>query len=581
MSKNIKEIKERDSEDSYSFVKQLFFGRFSSSQVFPYPYPHLEEKERIDLFCHKLRQFCESHIDPIAIDRDSKIPDEVIEGLGKLGMLGLCVPQKYGGLGMSLTAFCKALEVVSQRCGSTVSFLIAHQSGYQAIVLFGTHEQKLKWLPAIAKGEIIVAFALTEPNAGSDIDNIETKAVYFHEKNVFYLTGKKQWITNGSFAKVLIVVAKTEAMTSNGKEQQITAFIVNPDMPGFRVTEPTLDKVGVKGIQTSSLEFDHMEVPAENMLGKLNEGLLVVLTILSYGRVTIGASCAGPAKQLVDHAFKYARERHQFHQSLASFSLVKNKLAILSAMAYAIEAMTYLTAGKVDAGKKNFMLEAAVDKVFSTEALWWMIYETMQIFGGKAMFTDKPYELMMRDCRPSMIVEGSNDVLNMFIAITGIEEVSLHFNSYLSSLKNPIESKDQIVKGFKHIRDFFWPSTVEIYSPLLKKESQLLMREVRRFGRKVFKLLWIDGDRVVNRQIDLERLAKAAVGIYASVAVISKLDSDLEHAHGKHEFLGSDIETGKFFCNLALKNVRLHLEDLCDPHDKDVEHLVDLLIKDL
>lgn len=574
--------KEQKKITSLSFIKQLFFGKLDLSKIIPFPRLSLEEKERTDLFCHKLRQFCESHIDPVAIDRNAKIPAEVIQGLGSLGMLGLNVPQSYGGLGMSLTAYCKALEVISQRCGSTTAFVTAHQSiGYKAILLYGSLEQKQKWLPGIAKGEIIAAFALTEPNAGSDANGIETKAIYDHEKNVFYLTGKKQWISNGSTAQVLTVMAKTEMDTSRGKKQLITAFIVTPDMPGFKVTEAAPEKFGMRGLENSSLEFDNMEVPAENMLGKLGEGLKVALSVLNYGRITVGASCAGLSKILVDHAFKYAHERYQFHHPLSSFALVKNKLAMMAAFSYAIEAVTYLTAGKVDAGEKDFMLEAAIVKVFSTESLWWMLFETMQVFGGKAMFRDKPYELMMRDCRPSMIVEGSNDVMRLFISISGIRNVGLNFNAFLEALQSPFSSTSTLGAGLSHMKDLFWPAKVEIYSPLLQQEARMLARVIRLFGRGVVHLLKRYGNHVVDKQLDLDRIATAAIGIYTAAAVVSKLDSDLERVHGKAELLGRDIETAKFFCNYALKNARMHLNALFDPKDKAAEHLSDLLIEDL
>lgn len=576
------ENNEIKTSDSVSFAKQLFFGKLDLSKIIPYPRPPFEEKERIDLFCHKLRQFSETTIDPIAIDSQSKIPDEVIHGLAKLGMLGLTVPQQYGGLGMSLTAFCKAIEVISQRCGSTSAFLSAHQSiGYKAILLFGTPVQKHKWLSLIAKGEVIAAFALTEPNAGSDANGVETKAIYDHEKNVFYLSGKKQWITNGSIAQVITVMAKTELDALQGKKESITAFIVTPDMPGFKVTEHDLDKVGMRGIQSSTLEFDNMEVPAENMLGKIGEGLKIALTVLDYGRVSVGAACAGPAKILVDDAFKYARDRHQFQKSLSSFSIVKSKLATLAALAYAIDAVTYLTSGKVDAGQKDFRLEAAMVKVFSTEALWHMIFETMQIFGGKGMFTDKPYELMMRDCRPRMIVEGSNDIMRVFISATAIKEVALQFNEFLEALKTPFNSRTFIQEMFKRIRDLFWPSKIELSSSLLDKEIRMLAIETRKLGKRVLQLLWRYGDIAVEKQLIMEHLSMTAIYLYTTSAVISKLDSDLERVYGKSELLGSDVETGKFFCRLAIKNARYHLANLFDSTDKAAENLSDHILADL
>lgn len=566
--------------EQLNFAKQLFFGRIDTSRLFPYPRVPLEERERIDLLCHKLRQFSETYIDPISIDRDAKIPEEILYGLGKLGLLGLNIPQQYGGLGMSLTAFCRALEVTSQRCGSTTAFLIAHQSiGYRGILLFGTQEQKQRWLPSIAKGETIAAFALTEENAGSDPNSIETKAIYDSAKNVFYLTGKKRWITNGSFAKIFTVLAKTEVETSLGKKQKITAFLVTSDMPGFKLIESAEDKIGMRGIQSSSLEFDHMAVPAENILGQLGEGVKVVLSVLNYGLITIGASCTGPAKLLVDHSFKYARERLQFQRPLSSFALIKHKLAMLAAQAYAIDAVTYFTAGRVDAGKTDFMLEAAIVKVFSTESLLKMIFDTMEIFGGKSMFKAWPFELMLRDSLPNLFVEGSNDVLRLFLSSTGINEVNVNFNNFIEALKNPfsIEARE----GGKSIFKLFWPASIEVNSPTLKKEAKSLTREVQKLGRAVVRLLLRYKDRFSEKQLDISRIGNAVICVYAVATVISKLDSDLERAHEKQELLGCDIETAKFFCRYALKKAQNNLNALFDQQDKQAEKLSDLLIEDL
>lgn len=576
------ETKKPKKVGSFGIARHFFFGKVDWDNILPYPRPSLEEKERIDLLCHKLRQFCETHIDPVAIDRSSKIPDEVLQGLAKMGVLGLAIPQKYGGLGLSLTGFCKVLEVVSQRCTSTAAFLSVHHSiGYKAILLFGTPEQKQKWLPAIAKGEIISAFALSETNAGSDANGVETKAVYDPERNIFLLTGKKLWITNGNIANVLTVFAKTKMETPLGKKLVMTAFIVTPDMPGFKVTDSALDKVGLRGISCSNLEFVNMEVPVENRLGKLGDGLTVAFSVLNYGRITVGATCAGPAKILVDDALKHACNRYQFQRRLSSFPLVKNKLSMIAAFAYAIDAVTYFTAGKIDAGAKDFMLEGAIVKVFSTESLWWMIFETMQIFGGKAVFSDYPYELMMRNCRLSMIAQGSNDVMRMFTSITGIMEVGLSFNAFLDSLKKPFTSRTNLKEGFKHLSELFWPARVQINSPLLQKDAKMLARAVRKLGRKVVQLLLRHGSHVIDKQLDLEHIATALIGIYTMATVISKLDSDLERVYGKAELLGHDVETAKFFCRFALKNANFHLNSLFDSQDQAAEQLSNLLMEDL
>lgn len=564
--------------DSLSFLKQLFFGRFDASKIFPYPRPHLEERERIDLFCHRLRQFCESHVDPIEIDRQSKISDEIIHSLGKLGMFGLLIPQNFGGLGMSETAFCKAQEVVSQRCASLAAFITANHVAAKAILLYGNKEQKQKWLPPIAKGEIMPAFALVEPHAGSDMSAIETKAAYDSTKNIFYATGKKLWVTSGSFAKIIILTAKTEFKSMRSIKQNVTTFIVTPDMPGFRVLEANIEKVGLRGLQVSTLEFDNLQIPAENILGKLGEGLPMAFSLIASGRISFSASCMGPSKFLVDQSYKYARDRYQYQKPLASFPSVKNKLAFLAAFSYAIDAMTYLTAGKIDGGEKDFLLEAAAIKVFSTESLWKMIFESMQIFGGKSILAQYPYELMMRDCRPCMIVAGSNDVLRLFIANAGVREVSEHFNEFYSG---SFLQSENILKGFQHLKRLLWMPKIDLYSSLLKKEAKMLGREIKRFGKSVTKLLWHYKGNVISKQLDLEKIAVAAIFLYAACAAISKLDSDLERTNDNTELLGDDIETAKFFCLWACQQVRFTLQTLFDPKDLSAEKLADRLSQDL
>jgi alkylation response protein AidB-like acyl-CoA dehydrogenase len=559
------------------FIKQLFLGHLDQSKIFPFPRVSLEEKEKIDLFCHKLRQFCETAIDPVAIDEKSYIPEEVIQGLGKLGMLGLTIPVEYGGLGFGLTGYCKAIEILSQRCSSTAAFVTAHQSiGFKAILLYGTAEQKQKWLPPIAKGEYIASFALTEENAGSDANGVETKAEYDPEKNVFYLTGRKQWITNGAFAKILTVMAKVEVDGPKGKKSEMTAFIVTPDMPGFSVVTPNLDKVGIRGIQNATLEFNRMEVPAENLLGKLGEGLRIALSVLNYGRVTIGAGCTGTAKILTDQALKHAHDRKQFSKPLSDFELVKEKISLLAALTYAMDAVTYLTAGRVDSNEKDFMLEAALVKVFATESLWHMIFETMQIFGGRSMFTEKPYGLMMRDCRPSMVVEGSNDVMRLFVALKGFKDASKDFENF-SIL---FQDYDHFNKRWIYFKNLMFNQTLEIYSPLLKTQTKQVSVLVKRLGRAVLKCAIKYRGEVADRQLDLNRLAKVAMYIYTMSAVISKLDSDLEKSHENLHLLGNDVDIVKYYCAFAYSKSNQLIRQLFSKNDQLVKTLSEQLIED-
>src|SRR5581483_9772410 len=227
----------------------------------------------------------------------------------------------------------------------------------------------------------------------------------------FVLTGHKRYITNGGIAGVLTVMARTPDPQKPG-DTRVTAFLVTPDMPGFEVVEARMPKCGIRGTATARLAFHDMPVPAENVLGQVGKGLRVALTVLDFGRTTFGASCTGAAKTCVAAAARHAKQRVQFKQPLAEFELVKKKLAYMAAHAFAMEATTSQCAAFIDRGAEDYMLETAMLKVFSTEALWQIVNDTLQIYGGQGYFTNEPYERMMRDARINMIGEGANDVLH-------------------------------------------------------------------------------------------------------------------------------------------------------------------------
>lgn len=563
------------SDKSYpGFAKLLFFGIFDSKHIFPFYQISSAEEAVLNPFLDKVSEFAQNEIDPEAIDRNASIPDEVINGLGKLGVLGMTVPKEHGGLGMSQHAYCRTAEIISRRCGSTTLFINAHQSiGLKALLLFGTDEQKNRWLSPLAKGEQIAAFSLTEPNAGSDASGVETRAVYDSEKKVYRINGKKQWTTNGSIAKVLTVMAKTEVDTPQGKQEKVTAFLVTPDMPGFKVTNHALEKVGMRGTKTANLEFQDLHVPENHVLGPLGGGLKVCLTVLDYGRTTFGAACTGAAKFLVEQAVDHARNRYQFKRPLASFGLVKKKIAEMSALVYAMDASTYLTAGLIDKGVDEFMLESAILKVFTSEALWNIVFETMQIFGGRSFFTDKPLERMMRDARLNTIGEGSNEVLRVFIAVAGMRDVGLQFKSVLDSLKNPFSDMEKLwnfgKSSFKRIQT----QKIPIQSSIFKKEASELGKAVQQFGYAVVKVLGMYRENILEQQLVLERIANASIALYTMSAVLSKIDTDLHN----RKALENEVSLAKRYCRMALDNFRANLNDLFTNDDDNIEALSDLI----
>lgn len=559
------------------FAMRLYFGDFDSSKIFPYPEISDEDKEKLEDYLKRVSAFCEKVIDPVWIDRHAEIPKTVIDGLAKLGILGMTVPKECGGLGMTQHAYCKATEIISARCASTALFINAHQSiGLKALLLFGTKDQKQRWLVPLALGEEIAAFSLTEPNAGSDAAGVETRAVLDPDKNVYRINGRKQWTTNGSMAQVLTVMAKTEVETPKGKEDKVTAFLVTPDMAGFKVTAPALEKVGMRGSKTANLEFIDMEVPVDNILGPLGGGLKVCLTVLDYGRTTFGAACTGSAKFLMEKAVNHAKTRYQFNRPLASFGLVKKKIARMSALVYAMDAATYLTAGLVDAGGQDIMLESAMLKVFASESLWEILYDTMQIYGGRSFFTDHPFERMMRDARLNMIGEGSNEVLRAFIGAVGMRDVGLELKAFVDALKDPFE-KRKVIGTFltRNLSKLNLPE-VTVNSQDLQAEAKQLAQSIRRFGLAIVRLLKEYREDILEKQLELERIANSAIAIYTIAAVIGKMDAVDEKP--VFETIEQDIASGKLYCKMAFACIEKNLNALFSQENDDaIEKLSDYI----
>lgn len=566
-----------EEKKTLNFVKRLYFGAFESGVVLPYPAPGEKERQEIADFVAKVKHFADHEIDPDWIDRHADIPQNVIKGLTKLGVMGMTVSKEQGGLGMSQYAYCKVAETLAGRCASTALFVSVHQSiGLKALVLFGSEKQRQQWLGPLARAEKLAAFALTEPNAGSDASGVETRAVYDAEKKVYRINGRKQWISNGSLAHVLTVMAKTEIDTPRGKQDKITAFLVPSNTPGFKITAPGLEKVGMRGTHTANLEFTDMEIPAENILGPMGGGLRVCLTVLDYGRTTFGAMCTGSAKFLFDRAIKHARSRYQFKRPLASFGLVKKKIARMAALIYAMDASTYLTAGLIDAGVEDIMLESAILKVFSSEALWTVIYETMQIFGGRSLFTDHPMERMMRDARLNMIGEGSNDVLRAFIGAVGIREVGLELKSFVEAFKSPVKEAGEFPKIFAIVFRWLCRPQVPIKHKDLKNEAKLLSKAINNFSNAIAKLLIYYREGVAEKQLELERIANIAIALYTMTAVLSKLDAALNGILPSAN-LEDDLAAGKLYCQIASAKINRSLAGLFAGEDKDIEKLSDQL----
>lgn len=566
-----------DSLHGVGYAKGLYFGLLLNAQRPKYPTYHLDETA--NRLVADTRRFCQAEIDPVQIDRDSDIPPRVIQGLGRLGLLGACLPKQHGGLGMTQAAYCRLIEILGGHCASTALFVNAHHSiGPRALVLFGNQPQQERWLGKLATGEWISAFALTEPEAGSDAANVQTKATPTPDGKGYLLNGQKRWITNGSISQVLTVMARTPVPGS--QETKITAFLVTPDMPGFEIVEARMPKCGVRGTATSRLAFHNMFVPKENILGQLGKGLKVALTVLDYGRTTFGASCTGAAKTCLARAVGHANTRVQFGQTLGSFELVQDKLAYMAASTFAMEAATYQTAALIDSGVDDYMLETAMLKVFATDCLWRIINDTIQIFGGKAYFTDEPFERMMRDARINMIGEGANDVLRVFVALVGMRDVGLELKGILDALMSPFQHLGRLGSfTARRVGGLFSRPIYEAHHSQLAEEGESLGRLVGQFGSQVEKLLRTYQEAVLDRQYQLGRMADAAIELYVSSCVLSRLDCLLGDEGIPDSERRQALALGRYYLLTAARRIRRNFADLWDNDDARTSEIAQMVLK--
>ncbi|HET9856571.1 MAG TPA: acyl-CoA dehydrogenase family protein, partial [Chthoniobacterales bacterium] len=526
----------------------------------------------------ELRQFLDAELDPVEIDRQEDIPRKLIDGLGRVGVLGMTAPMEYGGRGFSQMANCRILEEIGSRCASTSVFVNAHHSiGIRALLLFGTHAQKQKWLPKLVTGEDLGAFALTEPEAGSDAANVQTTAVPSEDGSHYILNGEKRYITNAAIGQVLTVMARTPVPGKDGKTA-ITAFLVTPDMPGFEMLEPRMPKLGIRGTATGRFALRDVRVPKENMLGPLGKGLRVALTVLDFGRTTFGACCTGAAKTSLQLAVGHANTRRQFNKTLGEFDLVKKKIAGMAADAYAMEAMTTITASLIDRGLEDYMMETAMLKVFTTERLWEGINESFQIHGGSAYFNDLPLERMLRDARINQIGEGSNEVLKSFVALVGMRGPGMEFKEIYDTMLKPTR-EGGIGKawnaGMSRLGATVRIPDVPVRSSELKSFANQLGRLIWKFNFAVNKSLVLYREPILDMQLVQERIAGAAMDLFASAATLSRWDSEIQFGQGNGESPQKKNTAAELFLHQSFRRIRSYLAGLGDNDDKFILRAAD------
>ena len=567
-----------------SVVNSFFYGEINESLVFPYPQFSDSQVEMAKEMTAAVQQFAKDNIDGEKFDREAAIPKEVVKGLAELGLCGLAVPEELGGLGLDYSLYSRIFAEIAGFDGSTATMLGAHQSiGYRALINEGNAEQKQKWLPKLASGEVLASFCLTEPGSGSDAYSIKTKAIDNND-GTYTITGQKLWITNAGSAGFYSVFCKTEHEIDGKKAEKISCFIVEGDRKGVSFGEKE-NKMGIRASETRAVYFDKVIVPKENILGELGKGFKIAMNVLNSGRLSLGSGCVGGMKNILRLATEHARDRKQFDRPIAEFGLVQKKLTQMAAMIYATESIVYLTTGNMIKGMSDYHMETAVCKIYGSECLWSVVDSGMQIAGGNGYMKEYPYERIMRDSRINLIFEGTNEILRCLLALSGVRGPSEDMkelgkiSDVSSALQDPIKSLGVFTKfARKRVSNMMGGKQLTMGHPDLKDQAEKFTAMLGKFAIAVEDSLIKYGKHIVDNELPQGRLADMVIHLYVTVAVLSRTTSILNNSKVSADQKDYVLRMTKIICKESRVKFDRNLKKMTRNHDKSVakisEHVV-------
>ena len=551
---------------SSSFAKSLFRGEIHTDMVLPFPGMEQAERKKVSDLVSALRDVVDDLYDPVKASENGWVGDDLIAGLGERGLLGLYVGEQYGGQGLSQTGYCRVMEEYGGVDASLSVVMGVHQSiGMKPLHLFGSDEQKERFLPDLASGRKLAAFALTEPEAGSDAHNIQSRAERQADGS-WRLNGEKRFIGNGS-EDVLVTFAQSDC--------GFVALILEKGMDGLE-DGPPYDTLGLRANDLRPLRFNDVRVPSENLLGEPGEGFRIAMHTLNNGRMSLGTGVIGGTKKLIDLTIEHCQNRQQFGRPIAEFELVQEKIAWMVSYLFGLESLTYLTTGLVDEGVTDYSIESAITKVASTEFIWYAANRAFQLAGGKAYMRTEPYERILRDIRIFPIFEGANDVLRAFIALSGLKALAdEHTDLAHLNLADPIGSIGVLADyAVSKVRREIVRPRLEGIHPDLEALAHPVGDHARKLRATGEKLLRTHGENVVLRQWQQKRLADAAADLYAQIATLSRVNGIFEERGV--EASGPERYIAETFCSRAGRRIERQLDEVDQNDDERMHSIAEL-----
>ena len=574
---------------SKSFMASMFMGDLDMDLAFPFPLQSEDDRKEGDAVIEKFEAWAKDNLDGDAIDKAQEIPPHVWKGVADLGLFGIKIPKEYGGLGLSQTNYVRILGAVARYCGSTAATLSAHQSiGVpQPLKLFGTEEQKKKWLPRIAKGELS-AFALTEPNAGSDPASMVTEAVK-QEDGSWVINGEKLWCTNGTLADLYVVMART---TSADGKKGITAFVVEGRSEGLEVVH-RCRFLGIRAIENGLIRFRNVRVPAENVILGEGKGLKLALTTLNDGRLGIPAVAAFVSKDVLDFTATWAKSRVQWGKAIGNHEAGAHKLAEIAGLTYAMETMALYGAALSDKHNVDLRMEAAAAKMWNSERSWEVADTAFQLRGGRGFEVETsvggrgeasfPMERVLRDTRINRIVEGTTDIMHLFIAREALDGHLRNAGglfkkgaTLLDKLK--IVGKCALIYPTWYLKNLIGPFIwkFEDYSAPLVEHLFWVETKTRKLALTLFHQMLLKGPKLEMRQLILARLVDIGAELAVMALVAARLQTELKS--GDAAAANQNIKIMEYFFSSRKRLVDQMFNDIWDNSDDDARRAAEIII---